>query len=341
MVPLMHAPSSTEDITLADAEHDGVFPEGFYATTNFPTDILVNGHWVEVARPEMDVGIRVTFDGDTAHAEACPMHKVRTGDRLVIGDGGIRVRLPPRTAAEGEAFRFMSSGVSSERPKARLIRDVARAIREAHAAKKKVLFVGGPAIVHSGSAGELEHLLRDGHIDVLFAGNALAAHDIEAAMFGTSLGVALGKGEAVAHGHQHHLRAINRVRRAGAIAKAVETGLIQSGIMHACVTHKIPYVLCGSIRDDGPLPDVVTDTVLAADAMRAHVPDVAVAIVVATTLHGVATGNILPASVFTFVVDTSADTVIKLVDRGTHQAVGIVTDCEYFLGELRRALREP
>jgi lysine-ketoglutarate reductase/saccharopine dehydrogenase-like protein (TIGR00300 family) len=329
------------DVTLAEADLDGVFPEGFYATTNFPTDVRVLGTWVEVARPEMDVGIRVVMTADGPQAEACPMHHVRRGDMLVVGDHGVRVRLPVRGAAEGEAFRFMSSGVSTERPKARLIRDVALAMKGARAAGKKVLFVGGPAIVHSGSAPLLAALIRDGWIDVLFAGNALAAHDIEASMFGTSLGIELARGENVPHGHQHHLRAINRVRRAGSIAAAVRKGLVTSGVMHACVTKPIPFVLCGSIRDDGPLPDVITDAVLAADAMRAHVSDVGVAIVVATTLHGVATGNMLPASVFTFSVDSNADSVIKLVDRGTHQAVGIVTDCEYFLSELGRALSEP
>jgi lysine-ketoglutarate reductase/saccharopine dehydrogenase-like protein (TIGR00300 family) len=211
-------------------------------------------------------------------------------------------------------------------------------MRAARTSGGKVLFVGGPAIVHSGSARVLERLIRDGWIDVLFAGNALAAHDIEAAMYGTSLGLDLERGTSVVHGHQHHLRAINRVRRAGSIAEAVHQGLFTHGIMHACITTPIPFVLAGSIRDDGPLPDVFTDTVAAADAMRELVRGVSVAIIVATTLHGVATGNMLPASVATFCVDTNADTVIKLVDRGTQQAVGIVTDCEYFLGELRRAL---
>ncbi len=322
------------DAALAAAEEDGVFPEGFYATTNFPTDVTVAGAWIEVERPEMDVAIRVVG----TRAESCPMHRVRRGDMIVVGHEGVRVRLPPRSEAEADAFRFMSSGVSTERPKARLIADVAAAMRDARAAKKKILFVGGPAIVHSGSGPLLEELVRGGWIDVLFAGNALAAHDVESAMFGTSLGVDLARGEAVPHGHEHHLRAINRVRRAGSIAKAVASGLVTRGIMHACVTKPIPFVLAGSIRDDGPLPDVVTDVVAAADAMRAHVADVAVAIVVATTLHGVATGNILPASVATFCVDADADTVIKLVDRGTHQAVGIVTDCEYFLSALARAL---
>jgi lysine-ketoglutarate reductase/saccharopine dehydrogenase-like protein (TIGR00300 family) len=263
---------------------------------------------------------------------------VKKGDLVVVGHEGVRVRLPARTKTEGDAFRFMSSGVSTERPKARLIADVAQAMKDARADKKKILFVGGPAIVHSGSAPLLEQLVRDGWIDVLFAGNALAAHDVESAMFGTSLGVDLARGEPAPHGHEHHLRAINRVRRAGSLANAVASGLVTKGVMHACVTKPIPFVLAGSIRDDGPLPDVITDVIAAADAMRAHVADVGVAIVVATTLHGVATGNILPASVATFCVDTDADTVIKLVDRGTHQAVGIVTDCEYFLSALGRSL---
>lgn len=328
------------DAGLEPAEMDGVFPEGFYATTNHPTEVRVSGAWIPLDRSEMDVGIRIIRNGDRVTAEACPMHRVRAGDLLVTGDRGIRVHLPARDASEEGAFRFMSSGVSTERPKARLIRDVAHAMREARAAGHKILFVGGPAIVHSGSAGLLEGLIRDGWIDVLFAGNALAAHDIEAAMFGTSLGVTLETGEGAPHGHQHHLRAINRVRRAGSITAAVRAGLIDRGIMHACVTRPIPFVLCGSIRDDGPLPEVITDTVAAADAMRAQLAGVTVAVVVATTLHGVATGNMLPASVLTFSVDTSAESVIKLVDRGTHQAVGIVTDCEYFLSELRRALAE-
>jgi lysine-ketoglutarate reductase/saccharopine dehydrogenase-like protein (TIGR00300 family) len=330
------AESTEEDeAAVAEADMDGVFPEGFYATTNFPTEIRTGGAWQSVARIEMDVGVRLV----EGRAEGCPMHHVRRGDRLVVGERGVRVLTAAPTEAAAEAFRFMSSGVSTERPKARMIAEVAQAMVAARRDGRRVLFVGGPAIVHSGSAPALAQLIADGWIDVLYAGNALAAHDIEAAMFGTSLGIDLEGGAGVVHGHQHHLRAINRVRRAGSIERGVRQGLITSGVMHACVTRPIPFVLAGSIRDDGPLPDVITDAVAAADAMRAHAVGVGVAIIVATTLHGVATGNLLPASVSTFCVDTSADTVIKLVDRGTHQAVGIVTDCEYFLRELRRALQ--
>jgi lysine-ketoglutarate reductase/saccharopine dehydrogenase-like protein (TIGR00300 family) len=327
------------DARLVEADLAGVFPEAFYATTNFPTEVRVGGAWLPVERIEMDVGIRVgARAGGALFAEGVSMHAVRLGDRIVVGEDGVRVVVPPAEGAAAEAFRFMSSGVSTERPKARLVAAVAQAMREARASGGKILFVGGPAIVHSGSAPVLERLVRDGWIDVLFAGNALAAHDVEAAMFGTSLGIDLARGANVPHGHQHHLRAINRVRRAGSLAAAVAQGLVTRGVMHACVTRPIPFVLAGSIRDDGPLPDVISDAVAAADAMREHVQGVTVAVIVATTLHGIATGNMLPASVATFCVDSGADTVIKLVDRGTHQAVGIVTDCEYFLGELSRGL---
>ena len=328
------AKENEQDAAVAVADLDGVFPEGFCATTNFATDVHVRSAWVRVEGIEMDVGIRVTAAG----VEACPMHRVRKGDAIIVGEAGVRVHVPSAAAAEGEAFRFMSSAASTERPKARLVAGVADAMRAARAAGGKILFVGGPAIVHSGSAPVLEKLVREGWIDVLFAGNALAAHDIEAAMYGTSLGVDLARGESVTHGHQHHLRAINRVRRAGSIAEAVHQGLVTRGVMHACITKPIPFVLAGSIRDDGPLPDVFTDAVQAADAMRELVLGVTVAIIVATTLHGVATGNMLPATVATFCVDSDSDTVIKLVDRGTQQAVGIVTDCEYFLSELARVL---
>ena len=339
------APADDQDATTALADTDGVFPEGFYATTNFATDVRIAGAWLRVADIEMDVGIRIEHPAGaaTATAHACPMHRVRAGDRLVVGAAGIKVDLPLRVAPDGGTapFRFMGSGVSGERPKARIIADCALAMRAARQKGGRILFVGGPAIVHGGSGPLLERLIRDGWVDVLFAGNALAAHDIEASLYGTSLGIDLDSGAGLPHGHQHHLRAINRVRRAGSIGAAVAQGLVTRGIMHACITRPIPFVLAGSIRDDGPLPDVITNVVAAADAMRAQTRDVSVAILVATTLHGIATGNLLRADVATFCVDASAETVIKLVDRGTHQAQGIVTDCAHFLSELARALASP
>lgn len=330
---------SMAEVELAEADMDGVLPENFHSTTNFTTHVLLGGGWIEVENLEMDCGIRVWQESGHWRAETCPMHQVRKGDLLVVGYEGVRVTPQEQEQRDDDEFRFMSNEVSSERPKRRMIAHAAEAIRKAKQEGKKVLFVGGPAIVHSGSAPLLARLVEDGWIDVLFAGNALAAHDIESNMLGTSLGVNLQTGGGSPHGHTHHLRAINRIRRAGSIARAVEEGLITGGVMHACIRKPIPFVLCGSIRDDGPLPDVITDNVIAQDTMRRYIPGVAVALMVATTLHSVATGNILPASVKTYCVDSDADTVIKLTDRGTHQAVGLVTDCEFFLNELVNALR--
>ncbi len=329
------------DAELVEADLDGVLPEGFYSTTNFQTHVRIDRQWVEVENLEMDCGIRVWADGSDWRAETCAMHAVRKGDRLVVGYGGVRVSPEIEDDEDGdEDFRFMSNEISTERPKSRLIALAVSAIKTAKAANRKVLLVGGPAIIHSGCSSVLAGLIQDGWVDILFAGNALAAHDIEASMMGTSLGVDLQSGKSGPHGHTHHLRCINRVRRAGSIAQAVADGTIPSGVMRTCVDQGIPFVLCGSIRDDGPLPDVITDNVKAQDEMRKHIGGVGVALMVATTLHSVATGNILPASVKTFCVDSDADTVIKLTDRGTHQAVGIVTDCEFFLKELASQLRE-
>jgi lysine-ketoglutarate reductase/saccharopine dehydrogenase-like protein (TIGR00300 family) len=228
----------------------------------------------------------------------------------------------------------MGSEVSSERPKELIITGLAEAMRKAKEKGLKTLFVGGPAIIHTGAARHLEALISSGWIDVLFAGNALATHDIERALYGTSLGVELTTGAPTAHGHEHHLRTINTIRAAGGIRQAVEKGILTCGIMCACIRNNVDFILAGSIRDDGPLPDVITDSVRAQDAMRESVRGVGIAIMVATTLHSVATGNLLPASVQTICVDSDADTVIKLMDRGSHQAFGLVTDCEFFLKEL-------
>jgi len=331
---------SLDEVVMANAEMDGVLPEGFYSTTNFSTHIYVDGEFVEVENLEMDCGIRVWQEDGHYRAATCPMHRVRAGDRLVVGFDGVRVAPAEEEQRDDAEFRFMSSEVSSERPKRRMIEHAAAAIRRAREEGRKVVLVGGPAIIHSGSGPLLARLIEAGWINILFAGNALAAHDIESNMLGTSLGVDLATGGSSAHGHTHHLRAINRVRRCGSIAKAVADGVITGGVMETCVRLGVPFVLAGSIRDDGPLPDVITDVVVAQDAMRSHIGGVGVCLMVATTLHSVATGNILPATVKTYCVDSDADTVIKLTDRGTHQAIGLVTDCEFFLTALVMELED-
>ncbi len=328
---------SQDDARLQPAPQDGVFPEGFYSTTNLETFVRIEGSWIPVERIEMDCGIRVTRTDSGWRAECVPLHWAKKGDLFVVGNAGVRVTPMPRREAES-VFHFMGSEVSIEKPKTRIVQAVARAIRDTKARGQKVLFVGGPAIVHTGAAPYVERMIRAGWIDVLFAGNALATHDIERALYGTSLGVALDTGIPETHGHEHHLRAINTIRAVGGIRQAVQKGILKSGIMHACVVAGVHVVLAGSIRDDGPLPDVITDTVQAQDAMREAVRDVGLALMVATTLHSIATGNLLPASVTTFCVDANADTVIKLTDRGSHQAFGIVTDCAFFLKELAEQL---
>jgi lysine-ketoglutarate reductase/saccharopine dehydrogenase-like protein (TIGR00300 family) len=249
------------------------------------------------------------------------------------------VRVEAARRNEGRsAFEFMNSDVSSEKPKRLVVARVADRIRRAHASPPpsggRVVVVAGPAVVHTGAAPELARLVRHGHVDVLLAGNGFATHDIESNLFGTSLGVALGEGSRVEHGHANHLRAINTIRRAGSIARAVETGVLRSGVMYECVVHQVPFLLAGSLRDDGPLPDVVTDTVVAADRMRELVSGARVAVMLASTLHAIATGNVLPADVETFCVDINPAVVTKLTDRGSHQATGIVTDTGLFLRAL-------
>jgi lysine-ketoglutarate reductase/saccharopine dehydrogenase-like protein (TIGR00300 family) len=323
---------------LVPADRDGVLPPEFYSTTNLATDVRVDGHWLPVVNPEMDCAL-VVRDGQ---ASTVPMHRVRAGDSVVVGSDGVRVHTPPKPAGGGtEVFEFMSSEVSSEKPKALLVEQVAERLRAARQRGGKVLAVCGPAVVHTGGAPDLAELIQAGWIDVLFAGNGFATHDMEASMLGTSLGVSVQEGTPTEGGHANHIRVINEVRRAGSIAAAVEQGLVTGGVMHACVTTGTPFVLGGSIRDDGPLPDVVTDVVAAADAMRAHIPGVQVALMLASTLHAIATGNCLPAGVETFCVDINQAVVTKLADRGSHQAVGIVTDVGPFVRQLAEALRAP
>lgn len=319
------------DAQFASAPLDGVFPEGFYSTTNLDTDVRLQGGWVPVANPEMDLGVRV--DPQACIAEAIPMADVRAGELYVVGHGGIRVH-PQERPRESQSFEFMASAVSSEKPKAQVVAEVARMLRDTREAGKEVIAVVGPAVVHTGAAEHLARLVELGYVSVLFGGNAIAVHDIESAMFGTSLGVSLSEGTPTHGGHQHHLRAINAVRGAGSIAAAVDQGFIGKGLMYTLVKTGTPFVLAGSIRDDGPLPDVITDAMVAQREMRGYAQRAGACLMLSTMLHSIATGNMLPASVTTVCVDINPAVVTKLADRGSWQTIGVVTDVGLFLEQL-------
>lgn len=324
-----------QDVSLVATETDGTFPEDFYSTTNQKTLVRHQGQWRQVADQEMDCGIR--FDPDTEQFACVPIADARAGDRFVVGYRGLKV-VPLERGRQAGIFEFMSSTVSSEKPKNVIIRDVARRMRQVKASGRKLLLVGGPAIVHTGSSEHVVKLIERGYVNVLFAGNALAVHDIERCLFNTSLGVHMDQAIPVETGHEHHLRAINVIRRAGGIRNAVETGVLTSGIMHACIRHGVDCVLAGSVRDDGPLPEVITDAMVAQNEMRRRIRHLGFALMIATGLHSIATGNLLPADVPVVCVDINSAIVTKLADRGSFQTVGVVTDVEPFLLELLHEL---
>ncbi|MBI4354646.1 MAG: TIGR00300 family protein [Candidatus Omnitrophica bacterium] len=329
-------PESVQDAQLVRARKDGVFPASFYSTTNLPTFVRYHDRWIPVRSIEMDCGIVVNAEGPKAIC--IPMARVKRGDLLVCGSTGIKVA-PLERSRHREVFQFMHSAVSPEKPKAQLIAGLAREMRVIKRAKRKILVVAGPALIHTGGGPYLERLITAGWADVLFAGNGLATHDIESALFGTALGVDLKRGTPTRDGHDHHMRAINTIRDCGGIRQAVRRRLLTKGVMHACVTHRVPFVLAGSIRDDGPLPDVITDVLVAQDVMRQHLLGVGMALMISSTLHAIATGNLLPATVKVVCVDINPAVVTKLSDRGTFQGIGIVSDAASFLRELCSALK--
>lgn len=346
--PLSTAPAART----ARVERDGVLPEGFFATTNLPTYIKQpDGSWVLPREPRMDGVLVRGEDGQWWVREG---RRVRAGDDVIVGtaeDGreGVLVHADGFSGASGVEgdFHFMSSSVSREKPID--YGQIARMLIEEKRRGGYVLWVTGPALVHSRARDNLVWFIRNGYVQALLAGNAVAVHDIEAATVGTTLGMT-ADGEPTAGGHSAHMRAINNVRRAGSIKAAVEQGIITQGIMHACIVEGVPYVLSGSIRDDGPLPDVFTDAVQAQDATRAHTVKATMAVMIATALHSIAVGNMLPAyyedpqrglqELPTVCVDVSEFLVRKLKDRGTHQAVGVVTNAQDFMSILRAAVEK-
>ncbi len=324
-----------KETKLETAPKDMTLPENFYSTTNHPTYIRLNNDWVVVKNIEMDCCIVVNKAKNQALCK--PISQMKKGDLVAVGKEGIRVE-PPERPREYSVFEFMKSTVSSEKPNRIIVKQIASAIREVKARKKKVLVVAGPAVVHTGAGKHLAKLIKDGFVDVLFAGNALPVHDIEIQLYGTSLGLNIETGRPTERGHRNHLCTINEVMYAGSIKRLVQKGKIKGGIMYECIKNNVPFVLAGSIRDDGPLPEVITDVIEAQNTMRKHLKDVGLALMFSTMLHSIAVGNILPSHVKTICVDINPATVTKLTDRGTAQALGIVTDIGIFLPMLEKEL---
>lgn len=327
-----------EEAQLAPAPADGVFPPDFYVTSNQPTFVRSHGQWLEVQPVIMDSAIAV--DPATRQARPVKFYDVRQGMLIATGHRGLRIQPAERGTERLNEFEFMASNVSTEKPKNAVIRALAHEMREARQRGGKILVVAGPALVHTGAGEHLEKLIQWGFVQLLFSGNALAVHDIEHALYGTSLGVNLREGTLAREGHENHMRAINSIRGAGGIAAAVRAGVLQRGIMFQCVQRGVEFVLAGSIRDDGPLPDVITDVIQAQKTMRAKLPGVTLALMLGTMLHSIAVGNLLPASVKTACIDINPGVVTKLADRGTFQALGLVTDLEPFLRELTEVVAQ-
>ncbi|WP_410766882.1 TIGR00300 family protein [Haloferax sp. DFSO60] len=315
---------------------DQVVPLGFYSTTNHPTEVRYDGEWLPVEDIEMDCAIVVEpgDDDEPARAYTKVLNGIEEGDLVVTDEAGIRVKPPERPRDASGPFGFMQGGVSSERPSDSLIEQVADAIHETKDEDGNVLVVAGPALIHSGGGDALADLIREGYVDMISAGNGFATHDIERGLYGTSLGMDMETMEHPRKGHKHHIYTISEVIRAGGIAEAVEDGLIKEGVMYECVKNDVPYVLAGSIRDDGPLPDTITDTIEAQNAIREQAHEADMVLMLSTLLHSVAVGNCLPSTAKTVCVDINPATVTQLLDRGSSQAIGMVTDIGTFVPTL-------
>ncbi len=334
LVPLGCLVGSKQDATTQVAVQDGCAPDDFYSTTNHETHIRKGGKWTLVADQRMDAVIVI----DGARAACRKLRDVRKGDAIVCGVEGIRV-VPVFQDRDRHGFAFMTNEVSSERRVEAAVTRVAEMMKGVKAEGKKIAIVAGPVVVHTGGGPYLAELIKRGYVNVLLAGNALAVHDVELQMFGTSLGVNLETGRSVEGGHHHHMRAINAVRRVGSIKEAVAKKIIKSGIFYECEKRGVEYVLAGSIRDDGPLPETVMDLIEAQDRYAASLKDVSMVLMLASMLHGIGVGNMLPSAVRVVCIDINPAVVTKLGDRGSSQTVGIVTDTGMFLRQLAETIR--
>jgi len=323
-------------ITLKKSPKNYVMPDNFYSTTNNHTQVFYKGSWIQVGNMMMDKCIVVK--GNNAYC--VPVRDVKKGDQIVVGEDGVKITPPERPREGINVFEFMGSSSSSERPTQHIAKKVAEDIYNTKKKGGKIVLVGGPAIVHTGADDAVSELIKSGYIDAVLAGNALAVHDIEYATLGTSLGMNVHDATLAYHGHRNHMDAINAVFKAGSIANMVKTKKLTKGIMYECVKNKVPFVLAGSIRDDGPLPDVITDVTQAQHEYKKVLKDASMVIMISTMLHSIATGNMLPADVKVIVVDINQPTVTKLMDRGTWQALGIVSDVGAFLPMVVQQIRK-
>jgi lysine-ketoglutarate reductase/saccharopine dehydrogenase-like protein (TIGR00300 family) len=343
-------PADPTDATLEPAPADQVVPKGFYSTTNHPTSIRVGDEWIPVEDIEMDCAVVVergegssASDGSSGHSDGPRaytkvLNAVEEGDLIVTGNAGIRVDPPDRPRDSEGAFGFMQGGISSERPSQSTIRKVAGAVEETKREGGDVLAVCGPALIHSGAREDLAALVREGYIDMLSIGNGFAVHDLERDLYGTSLGMDTEDLDHPRKGHKHHIYTISEIIRAGGIEAAIDEGIVESGVMYQCIENDVPYVIAGSIRDDGPLPETITDAVEAQDAIREQAHEADFVMMLSTLLHSVAVGNCLPSTTRTVCVDINPATVTQLVDRGSAQAVGMVTDIGTFVPMLAEFL---
>jgi len=325
------------EVHLVAAPADRVVPPDFYSTTNHPTEVLYDGDWIDVERIEMDCALVVEPDGGRdggPRAYTKVLNAVEEGDLIATDQSGIRVNPPERPRSGGGAFGFMQGGVSAERPSESTIRQVAEELREVKRDGGDVMVVAGPAVIHSGAGDALADLVEAGFVDSLSAGNGFATHDLERSLYGTSLGMNVETLEHPRKGHKHHIWTISEIIRAGGIEAAVEEGIVTEGVMYQCVENGVDVVLAGSIRDDGPLPDTITDAVEAQNAIREQAHEADVVVMLATLLHSVAVGNCLPSTTKTVCVDINPATVTQLLDRGSAQAVGMVTDIGTFVPTL-------
>jgi lysine-ketoglutarate reductase/saccharopine dehydrogenase-like protein (TIGR00300 family) len=321
------------DAALKSAEKDQCVPEDFYSTTNHKTMVKVEGTWLQVSNQRMDAV--VVIEGQLA---ACrKLRDVRKGDLIVCGITGIRV-LPEFKTRDRYDFAFMANDISSERRVEISVKKLATMIQDIKTRHGKIAVVAGPVVIHTGGADAFCKIIAAGYVDVLLSGNALAVHDIEHALFGTSLGIDLNTGVPVDEGHKNHMRAINTIYHCGSIRAAVEGNVLRSGVMYKCVKHDVPFVLAGSIRDDGPLPETIMDMIAAQEAYAQAIRDVEIVIMLSSMLHSIGVGNMLPSWVKTVCVDINPAVVTKLSDRGSAQAIGIVTDVGLFLELLAREL---